>query len=178
MNGAPGPNLIIEIWGTGYPDSCWLGHLLLEDCGEGAQVGRSDGDLAVGVGGLEGDGVAAAGLAHRRGVEGRGAHLAGDALAANVEAYRAADAAGVGYGDDVAVGLAEEKEADLRLAALAVVDVHAVAVQLVVVDVGGGDHDVAADQGDGGGRAERGGALGVDELGGGEEDEQEAGGDD
>jgi hypothetical protein len=53
----------------------------------------------------------------------------------------------------------------------------AVAVELVVVDVGGGEGDLRADQGDGR-WGERGGALGVDELGGREEDEEEAGGDD
>ncbi len=44
--------------------------------------------------------------------------------------------AGVGYGDDVAVGLFVEEEADFDAAAFAVVDVDAVAVELVVVDVG------------------------------------------
>lgn len=110
--------------------------------------------------------------------ERRGAHLAGDALAADVEADRAADVAGIGYGDDVAVGLFEEKEADLDAAALAVVNANAVAVELVVGDLRGGHNGLTADEGDGGGGRERGGAFGVDELGGGKKDEDEAGDDD
>ncbi len=90
----------------------------LEAGGEGFEVGGGDGDLAVGVGGVERDGIAAAGLAHAGGDEGAGAHLAGDALRAHVEADRAADGAGVGDGDDVAVGLFEEEEADFGGAAL------------------------------------------------------------
>ena len=66
---------------------------------------------------------------------------------ADVEAYGAADLAGVGYGDDVAVGLLEEEEADFDDAAFAVVDVDAVAVELVVVDVGGGEGDLASRRG-------------------------------
>ena len=82
--------------------------------------------------------VATALLAHRRCVQWGGAHLAGNSLAADVEAYGAADLAGVGYGDDVAVWLAEEEEADFGAAAFAVVEVHAEAVELVVVEIGGG----------------------------------------
>src|ERR1700733_1738569 len=54
----------------------------------------------------------------------------------------------------------------------------AVAVEFVVVDVGGGEGDLRAYERDGGCGAERGGAFCVDELGCGEEDEEEAGGDD
>ena len=73
--------------------------------------------------------------------------------------------AGVGDGDDVAVGLFVEEEADLGGLALGVVDEDAEAVDVVVVDVGGGKGDLVAHEGDGGGGGERGGALGVDELG-------------
>ena len=98
---------------------------------------------------FSGIGIAAALLPHRSGVQRRGAHLAGDSLAADVEADRAADLAGVGDRDDVAIGLFEEEEAYLGGAAFAVVDAHAVAVELVVVDGGGRQGDLGADQRDG-----------------------------
>src|ERR1700723_1679623 len=109
----------------------------LEDRSQLAEIRSLNHHVATLYGRLQWDGVAAALLAHRRGVEGRGAHLAGDALIADVEAHRSADLAGVGDRDDGAVGLFEEKKADLKIAALAVVEVDAVAVKLVVVDLGG-----------------------------------------
>ncbi len=158
---------------------------LFEARDEGAEILGGDGDLAVAGGGVEGDGVAPAGLAHAGGDERAGAHLAGDALRAHVEADRAADGAGIGYGDDVAVGLAIEEEADFGIGSFAVGrvgDVDGVAVEGglagFVGDFGGGDGDLVADEGDGGGGREGGGRLGVDELGGGEEDEEERGCDD
>ena len=84
-----------------------------EGGGEGFEVVGVDGDLSGGLIGVEWDGIAAAGLTHGLGDERRGAHLAGDALGADVEADGATDRAGVGDGDDVAVGLFVEKEADL-----------------------------------------------------------------
>jgi len=137
-----------------------------------------DDHFAAADGGLQWDGIAASGLAHRLRYERRGAHLAGDSLAADVEADRAADVAGVGDGDDVAVGLLVEEETDFGAAAFAVVDVDAVAVELVVGDLRGGHNGLATNEGDGGRGGEGGGALGVDELGCGEEDEDEAGDDD
>lgn len=127
---------------------------------------------------MKGNGIAAALLSHGLGNKGRGAHLAGDALRADVEADRAADVAGVGNGDDVAVGLLVKEEADLGGLALGVVDEDAKAVELVVVDIGSGDGDLPADEGDGGGGGEGGRALGVDELGGGEKDEEKGDADD
>src|ERR1035441_8196698 len=115
--------------------------LFLEGWCEGAKVGGGDGELAVGDGGLQRNGVAAAGFAHGAGSDGACAHLADDALRTEIEADRAADLAGVGDGDDVAVGLLVEQEADLDRASLAVVDVDAEAVELVVVDGRGGQRD-------------------------------------
>ena len=135
----------------GVPGIWWLA---VEDRDEGAEVGGGDGDLASGVGGLEGDGVAAAGLTHGGGVEGGGAHLADDSLGADVEAYRAADLAGVGYGGDVAVGFFVEEEANFGGVSFSVVELDAVAVELVVVDLGGGDGDLGSDEGDGRGGGE------------------------
>ena len=112
-------------------------------------------------------------MRHERG----GAHLAGNALRANIKADWAADAAGVSDGDDLAVGALEEKEPDFDIARGApglVCDVDPEAVKLVVVDVSEGDSYLRADKGDGSGGGESGGALGVDEFGGGEIDKEDA----
>ena len=119
--------------------------------------------------------VAAAGLAHGCGIQGAGTHLANDPLAAHVEADWPADGAGVGDGDYVAIGLLEEKETNLRRVAVSIIDVDALAVQLFIGNLTGGNGDLLADEGYGARRAERGGALGVDELCGGQEDKEEAG---
>ena len=155
--------------GTG---GAWLA---FEDRSELAQVGSLNDELASTQGRLQRDGIAAALLAHGGRVERRGTHLAGDALVADVEADGAADLAGVGHRDDGAVGLFEEQEADLDVAAFSVVEMDAEAVQLVVVDVSGGEGDLRADERNRRGGGELGRALGVDEVGSGQEDEDEAG---
>src|SRR5438270_10320905 len=117
------------------------GLLFLEDRDQFAEVVCGDGDFAVGNSRLQRDRVAASRRAYGLRSDRARAHLADDSLRALVEPDRAADLAGVGDRDDLAVGLLVQQEADLRRVAFAVVDVHSETVQVVIIDRGRGQCD-------------------------------------
>src|SRR6185312_5566116 len=154
------------------PQEHWL--LSAEDSSEGLQVGFGDDDLSAFDSRLQRDRVAATGLAHGTGNQRRGTHLAGDALLADIEPNRAADVAGVGDRDEIAVWLFEEQETDFGGLAVRAVDVDGVAVKLVVRDLGCGHRYLGADERNRRRSAECSGALRVDEFRGRKEDEDEA----
>src|SRR5262249_40966255 len=72
---------------------------------------------------------------HRRGIQRRSAHLARNPLVANIKTHRPADSARISYRNNRAIRLFEQQKTYLSISALAVVDMHSIAMQLIVVDV-------------------------------------------
>ncbi len=135
----------------------------------GRDVGFLDDDGIGGGLGLERNRIAAAGHADRLRVDGRSAVLADDAGGAFVEADRTADLAGIEHGGDLAVGLLVEPEADVDAVFAGAVEVDVAVRDLLQWDGGlrrsANAISVAF--------CESAEALGVDELGRHQHDEQE-----
>src|ERR1700692_4125335 len=104
----------------------------LKDRGELAQIRSLNHHLATPYSRLQWNRIASALLSHRSCIQRRSAHLARNPLVAGIETHRPADLARIGDGNNRAVRLLEQQKTKLDIAALAIVQVHAIAMQLVV----------------------------------------------
>src|SRR6266566_4234683 len=79
--------------------------------------------------------IAPALLPHRRCVQRRGAHLARNPLVSDIETHRPTDLASIRNRNNRPIRLLEEQKTNLDVTPLAVVKMHAIAMQLVVVHI-------------------------------------------